>query len=481
MIPNVSVQKQDFQSGVVKPSSSGILAIIAPSEKGTLNLPSTFTDPKAAFTQFGNGKLVEDGSIFMNAAGKPCLLIACAASVAATYSAITESASPGTSAITAGATHPLDDLDVEIVFDKGGTIAAAGIVYRYSVDGGDNFSAQIALGTANSIVIPNTGITLQLGAGTIVDHQTATFSTTSAQPNAGDISAALEALRVTKAPWDFVFIDTPATSAMVTQLDTWLTAIENVGVFKGGALNTRQRAHDGTESEAQFATALSGIFSSVSSTRLIVGADHYIAISQSPSFGGDEIDRPVALSVLSRLLTKSEEVDPARVLDGALTNTIIDDDDGNAIWHDEAIYPGLDDLRFTTLRTFQGPDAPQGVFVNNAPLFSPNGSDYVYVQHLRVMNAACSIAYQLLIQRLSIGVSKDPKTGFILEDDAQKIEQYVQGKLKNQLGQKVSGISFTLARNDDLSSNAGATITCTLAVQSLAYIKKFAVTAKFTQ
>ena len=47
------------------------------------------------------------------------------------------------------------------------------------------------------------------------------------------------------------------------------------------------------------------------------------------------------------------------------------------------------------------------------------------------------------------------------------------------MGAQVAGVTFKLARNDDLSSNTGATINCALDVDSLKYVKKFAVKAKF--
>ncbi len=46
---------------------------------------------------------------------------------------------------------------------------------------------------------------------------------------------------------------------------------------------------------------------------------------------------------------------------------------------------------------------------------------------------------------------------------------------------RVSGAKFTLSRTDNLSSNAGATLTAQVAVSALAYVKRFAVTSKFVK
>jgi len=45
MIPNVSVTKQDGNTGTARPGAEGILAIIAPSASGTQNQPGTYMRP----------------------------------------------------------------------------------------------------------------------------------------------------------------------------------------------------------------------------------------------------------------------------------------------------------------------------------------------------------------------------------------------------------------------------------------------------
>jgi hypothetical protein len=294
-----------------------------------------------------------------------------------------------------------------------------------------------------------------------------------------DLATSLEALRVSKAEWDIVYCDCDASSTIITQVDAWLAALEAVGVFKVGCLRTRARAR-ATETEAAFATAMGTAYNSSATIRCFVGADHCDMVSASPNFGGMVIDRPFAIPLAARILSTTEEIDPAQVNLGPLPNTIIDDANQNPKWHDEAVYPGLDVLRLATARTFQGPTAPSGVFVNNCPMLSPIGSDYVYVENARVMNKACTIAYALLVAKLSIGVRTDPTTGFILEIDALKLEQSVQQELSRQLAGQVSGITFQLSRTDDLTSNAGATVNCTLEIASLKIIKNFKVKAAFT-
>jgi len=125
----------------------------------------------------------------------------------------------------------------------------------------------------------------------------------------------------------------------------------------------------------------------------------------------------------------------------------------------------------------------QGPYINNALLLSPSGSDYVFWQHARVMNRACEIVFQILTNRLSQGVKRDLATGFILDEDAEEIEGLVQAELDKQLVTpgRVSGARFVLSRTDDLTSNAGATLSGEVQIAPLAYVKKFAINSKFTK
>ena len=52
-----------------------------------------------------------------------------------------------------------------------GTVGVAGIQYQYSTDGGVTFSSTQSLGTANAIVVPGTGASFLLGAGSLESGQ----------------------------------------------------------------------------------------------------------------------------------------------------------------------------------------------------------------------------------------------------------------------------------------------------------------------
>ena len=61
MVPSVKVSKLDGQTGVVRPGSDGVLAIIAPAEKGQF-VPASYAKTKDVSTEYGQGLLPEFAS-----------------------------------------------------------------------------------------------------------------------------------------------------------------------------------------------------------------------------------------------------------------------------------------------------------------------------------------------------------------------------------------------------------------------------------
>lgn len=479
MIPSVSITKSDGNTGVVKPSPDGNLAIIGTSQKGSFNVPSSFTRQIDAYGTFGEGNLVEAAAYDMAVAQKPVVLIRGNPSTAAAYGTVTNTG-PGTATPAADTSvHPYDDADILITFVAGGALGTAGITYTYSRDGGFTTSGVQALGTALTLLVPNTNAQFTLGTSTqtILAGQTIACSVTGPKMTNSDLLVSLEALRTYGGAWDAIlYIGGDADATTVSDLDTWLAAREAEGKYRTALCNTVKR-DPSTQTEAQYATAMATAASGMSSIRVVVGADGEYLTSL---LSGVRLTRYVATVVAARGMAVDIARDVAFVADGALPGVQIADDQSNPKFHDEALFPGLDDLRLTTLRSFPG---RAGVYVNNALLISPSGSDYVYWQHARVMNEACEIAFQLLSGRLSQGINKDVATGFIAEEDAAEIEGLVNAQFGSQLvtPRRCSGAKFVLSRNDNLTSNQGATLTGQIQVSRLAYVKKFAVTSKFVK
>src|SRR6185312_15026824 len=234
----------------------------------------------------------------------------------ATYGTINKTGT-GTSAITAGTTHPADSYPVTVNFITGGTIGVAGITYQYSLDG-VNFSAVQALGTANTLTIPNfsqggsPGVSFALGAGTIVAGDSFTCQTSHAQSTDTDLPAALEALRITKSPWEGVLIDQDLQSGEVALIDTWLQGLEKVGKFRFFLANSRMK--QAGETEAAFATAMQALVAAQTPTiRGCVGTD---GAELTSTLTGLTLPRPTSVLLGARAMKIAIGTDPALIADG---------------------------------------------------------------------------------------------------------------------------------------------------------------------
>lgn len=487
-VPKVTVTRGASQTGSVGPSNVGVLAIIAPANQGTQNQAFAYTDDGTVAADFGAGLLLEDASYTLNEVNQPVVLIRPTTSVAAAYGAITKTGT-GTAAITAGTTPPADNYSVTVTFLTGGTVGVAGITYEFSLDGFSTLGpfALPASGPPTTLTVPNladgtsSGVSFVLGAGSVVAGDFFTCLTTPAASQNTDLTAALEALRITSLPWEAVLIDQDVVTGTTGVVDAFLAQLETVGKFRMGFLNTRLKNQAAGETEQAYATAMTAVAAESAPTiRCSVGADGGAVTSTRT---GLTLPRRAALVTAARCMGIPIGTEPAYVALGPLGDVTITDGTGRPIFHDELKYPNLDQLLMTVLRSVPG---QTGVFVNNGRLFSTVGSDYVLIPQGRTMNRACEITYATLTNQLSLGVGKkppDPVTGktYILTRDALKLEGLVNGALSVPLQGQVAGFSFDLARNDDLSANSGATLNSTLAIASLAYIKNFAVLAIFVK
>lgn len=480
MRPRVRIVRQDGNTGVVRPGNVGVLAIIAASLTGTANSASMHNDADAAKTEFSWGPLTEFAAYVMPETQNPVLLVKPTATTAGGYSSVTKTGGGTASPAATASTHPYDDFDVVITFVAGGALGTGGITYTYSLDGGKTTSAVLALGTALIITIANTGISITLGTSTqtILAAEKVTFTTTRPLATNADLPDALEALRTTSSPFEAVLIDCEADDDTVALIATWLLTLNAVGKFPTVFLTCEPMSSG--EDESDYADALDTIFSAAACTDVVVCADEGDMVSV---FRGISQHRPSGLSVAARAMSVDIGVEPAEIDLGPLTGVKITDARGNSKHHNEAKFPGLDDLRLTALTTVEG---EEGVYITNTNLLSPSGSDYVFLPHARCMNRAATIAWQVLTRQLSRGVTKDPKAGpdgqrYIADHAASLLESLVQDALDPALKGKVDDIKFTISRTDDISSNQGASLTCAIESVALAYIKEFVVSVRYVK
>ena len=459
--PKVTITELDGQLGVLPPSSGRLMAVVGVSSIGTADTPAAYGKVSALVAALGYGPLVEAAARHIELTGDPVVTVKTGSTTNGACAAVVF-VGTGTSVVTADATtYPYDDYEVYFLVVAGGTRGTAGITFRDSLDGGKNMSALIALGTATTYTIPNSGVKVNFATGTLVAGDYWSFRTTAPLYNAAQLGTSLDALRVSTQPVEIVQIAGVIDATTFATLATKRAASTAVGKYITIIGNTR--TPNLAESEATYQAAMDTIFSALSDTGIALCSGSCRLIS---SVSGRNYRRPTSFVAASLEASVSEEVDTADINLGALIGVSVRDSNGNPEQHDESANPGLDDSRFYVLRTWEG---YAGVYVNRPRLFSAEGSDFQLVPHRRVLNIAHAALRSYFTRRLNHAVLVSASTGFILEEEALEIEAGARAVLRSALlaKPKASGIQFTLSRTDNLLSTK--TMTGQARVIPLAY------------
>lgn len=447
--PAVTIVEQDGALGILPPTSGRLLALCGVSSSGTANAPATYARTKDVIAAFGSGPLVEAACFYINATGKPVILIRTGNTVAGTVGAVTSTVPGGSTSVVTIASSPTpnDDYELMLLIVAGGTRGTAGITYQLSLDGGRTFGSVTALGTATEITVPGAGgVTFSLAAGTLVAGDYFTARAVAPNWNSSEIGAALDALGASIQSWELVHIVGPLDATTFDTVDLKISGMQAAG--KPHAWIGSMRMPNVGESESAYKTAMDTIFSAKST---IFGMLCSGAAKITSAVSGRKYKRPAAFAIAAREASVSEEVNTADPNLGPLVGVSIRDSNGNADEHDESINPGLDDSRYTVLRTWDG---LQGVYINRPRLFSPDGSDFQLLPHRRVMSLAELALRSYFIRRLNKPIRVNRSTGYILESEALEIENGARTAMASLLlaKPKASAVQFALSRVDNLLS-----------------------------
>jgi hypothetical protein len=460
--PAVILTELDGALGILPTTAGRLFAVVGNSSQGPLDTPAAYARITDLIADFGYGRAVEAAAHYIEKYGRPVVFVRTGQTVAASETAIVFTGS-GTSVVTVdAATNARDDFEIVFLVVAGGTVGTTGITFKYSLDGGKTYSAVQSLGTAMSYIVPDSGgLQLNFAAGTLVAGDTATTRTTAAQWDTTEIGTALDALFQSSYAWEIAHIVGDIDGAAFDAIDPKFTGAVASGKFRSWYGSARIPTI--AESEATYLAALAAIFNAKATKHGAICAGACRLIS---SVSGRQYLRPISHVVAAREQSVSEEINIADVNLGSLPGVSIRDANGNPDNHDESINPGLDDARFTVLRTW---DDIQGVYVNRPRILSATGSDFDIYPKRRVLNIAHAALRLYFIRRLNKPILVDRATGFILESEALEIEAGARAAMRSVLlaKPKASAIEFSLSRTDNILSTK--TLTGTARVIPLAY------------
>lgn len=461
MLPFANLTILDGGLGVSAGAASGV-AIIGTSTSGTADTPITSTDPTLIKATFGGGQLVDAAILLIQHGCTPTLVKAATSTPGAAGTVTTSRVGTSTMAMTvAGAAT--DAYEVIVKGTKAATTLAAGDgTFTYSLDNGDSWSPDIAIPTAGTYLIPDTGLTLTFVTGTLDVGDKFTFTCTAPAYSTANLGTAYDKLVLDPARWRFVWFlgEAADAAAAATMAATIKSKIEASEVAKRYAF-ALMGCPDVTDALLQAA------FASFVSKRVAVAAG--FSNHESGLKAGRYMKRSASWTVAIRAATAYASEDLGRVKSGPIAHVTNRPDGSSGLYRDEHFTPGLTAQRFTTLRTIPG---VKGYFVTEGRMMADAGSDFELSQNLVVMNIACETLYPALAHYINDDLRTNPD-GTLYGPDANVIQEDLTQKLKdvllNTTPQHVSGLFVEVRRDTNILSTR--TLAARFRIQPKGYAK----------
>jgi hypothetical protein len=280
------------------------------------------------------------------------------------------------------------------------------------------------------------------------------FSTTPATYSLGELGAAIDACLAAVDTFAFIHVvgasDTVANAAtMFASLSTKMAAAEAAYRYIFAVMEIP----DDTDANIKAA------FAALADTRIMVcaGSEDLTSV-----VSGRQAKRSIAWSATARASKVKASEDLARVASGPVKGV-------TKLYRNEEKTPGLDAARFTTMRTFTG---LSGFFLTNGRMFAPNGSDFEFAQHRRVMDIGSGTVRASLLRYINESIRVDSVTGRILEADAQAIEKAIESDLRGVLTQPqlASDVSVVVDRTVNILTTK--TLRVTHRIVPFGYVKQ---------
>lgn len=502
----VFITINDGAGGVANVPAASVQLVISCAVSGTVNQIVATQSPQVLQSTFTAGPLLEAAALVCLGGGT-VLAMRVPTQTKGTATSVTH-AGTGTSAMTVsvdGTNGAYDDYDVIAKVITGGTIGTAGCVIAVSIDAGRNFGPNIALGTATTYTISNTGVTLNFGSGSLVAADEYTFGTIGPKWLDSDIQSALNAASASQfgvVGWGSTHIVGHCSTSAATggvpgadvatiegYLDTLATNYQFTRSFIAARDASRPSKFGGTgESDATWVSSVNADFSTVSAKRICVGAGNWNMPSAfgNASAGTPRLRRNVVFAAAARQVAVPPQRHLGRVKDGALAQIVVspstDPLDG-FVYHDESQLGGLDYKftgtggRFMTTTTRKG---LPGVFITNPLLMSPLGSDFWMLPFGSVMDVACSIVNQVGSQFINEDIRLNPN-GTIFELDAKFLEVTIKNAIDQNMlsaGMISPGTVVAVDRTNNVKTTSNVNVTVTIVGKG--YIEKITLGIGFS-
>lgn len=380
-LDDVRVTILDGGLGMMPPSSAGLQAKVGVSSAGTVNEVVSLSSEGDITDKFGTGPLAD--ALFDAFASGASIIYAVRANgdVAGVVGEVTDTKT-GQGDMTAAGT-PLDAYEVQVVIVDGGAKNQA--TFKYSLDGGDNFSSKITVPTALTYEMPGTGITLTFSeyvttpADSFKAGDLYQFNATAPTASVNSANAAIDALLNSNYLYEFIHLVGPSDNSMWAALDTKAATAESN--FRFIHFLAEARGLNDAETVDQWVTALLALKASFASSRVSICAGRFEMVDMGT---GRQVDRNGAGIYSGRVSSLLVGISPGKVMEGPLPSIV----ELRPAGINEGHILALDQAGFITFRQYVG---LSGFYVTNGRMAAESISDYRFVELRRPMDKACGL------------------------------------------------------------------------------------------
>ena len=252
--------------------------------------------------------------------------------------------------------------------------------YRYSIDGGDNYTGEKTVPTDGEMLIEGTGVKITFTeavtpANSFVKGDTYKFKTVAPKMSNQEVLDAIAVLKDASFEFEYIHIvgesDSPMWAAAATEADLLFGTY-----FKPIFIMCEARQKTDAESLDEYVQALVSARQLVSNYRIQVVA----ARAEVAAMDGKIRDTNGAANVAGIYSKSKVSQSAGEVSEFPLGNVLKLLPEGI-----ESHVETLDNAGFLTFRRYIG---LEGHYVTNARMFAPDGSDYQYAETVRTMNKA---------------------------------------------------------------------------------------------
>lgn len=474
--PSVTFIIEANALGQSPPGLGLVTVVMGVSSAGTVNQPLSSPVPQVFVDNFGFGPGPQLAALIAQRSGNPVTFVKVNATTLGSNTAVRNGGSNTSTSVVSVSGAPFDDGYWLVKVVTGGTIGTSAVI-QVSPDYGRTFTT-VNLGTANSYAIPNTGITLNFGAGTLVVDDTFAFNSTAPHWADVDVQAAIASLygQTSFYPLD-IFITGSAQEADGVAIDGYITSLSTKKIFTNAILESVDVTWGGlsNQTEAAWMTAIEAAWAPFVSTNGQIGVTAGYYNEVSPIDGG-EYRRPLSWFAAVRDASVAISEDWGFVERGPLAPIVQPTSPDGFVYHDESVLSGLDGARFITATSIQ---TLPGLYITNPNMMCAPSSDFNWVQHRHVINKFMQILYNFFVQKLNGSIRVSKSTGYILPQDANTLENGCDAALAAGIVNTgdCSAADITVTRNNNILSTNQLEVTGK--VVPLAYAKQIQITVGF--